>query len=158
MKVYIISEGNFNPKSVQIVQEIQIESNYYLERLEILKSFYDEKHYRKINYIITIINEFAKKYLEDNNVISIYRKDISFEKKSFQQDNQFIKETVEIYMEKKEIVDEIKKIGLKFNNDLRLMVLRLYDLEHASAFLIEDICKKINYDHISISKMLQVIG
>lgn len=156
---YIISEGNFNQKSVRIVQEIQIESKYYLERLDLLKFFYDEKHYRKIRYIITTINEFSKKYLEDNKVISIYKKDISFEKKSFQQDNEFIKETVEIYMEKKEIADEIKKIGIKFNNDLRIMILRLYDLENASIFLIEDICKKINFEEtISISKMLKVIG
>lgn len=157
--MYLISEGNFNQKSVRIVQEIHLESKYYMERLELLKFFYDEKHYRKIRYIITTINEFAKKYLEDNNVISIFRKDISFEKKYLRQDNYFIKETVEIYMEKKAIGYEIKKIGLKFNNDLRIMILRLYDLENASIFLIEDICKKINFEeNISISKMLKVIG
>lgn len=156
---YLISECNFNQKSVRIVQEIHLESKYYMERLELLKFFYDEKHYRKIKYIITTINEFAKKYLEDNNVISIFRKDISFEKKYLRQDNHFIKETVEIYMETKQIGYEIKQIGLRFNNDLRIMILRLYDLENASIFLIEDICKKINFkENLSISKMLKVIG
>ena len=54
---------------------------------------------------------------------------------------------------------EIRKISEQFNNELRDMVLNLYNLEEVSMLIIQDISKKIKFEeHISISKMLHVIG
>lgn len=157
---YLISEGNFNPKTVEIVQKIKMSSEFYLQRLEYLRCFYDKSHYARIKNIIRKINEFSKKYLEQNQSASIIKKDLSTEEKNLKQNNEFIKESVEYYLSGNKIIfKDIKKISEEFNNELRLMVLRLYDLEESSLLIIEDISKKINFEkNISISKMLKVIG
>lgn len=157
---YLISEGNFNPKTVEIVQKNKIRSESYLQRLEYLKYFYDKSHYAKIKNIIRKINDFSKKYLEQNQSASIIKKDFSTEEKKLKQNNEFIKESVEYYLNGNKIIyQDIKKISEEFNTELRVMILSLYDLEESSILIIEDICKKINFqENISISKMLKVIG
>ena len=157
---YLISEGNFNPKTVEIVQKNKISSESYLQRLEYLKYFYDKSHYAKIKNIIRKINDFSKKYLEQNQSASIIKKDFSTEEKKLKQNNEFIKESVEYYLNGNKIIyQDIKKISEEFNTELRVMILSLYDLEESSILIIEDICKKINFqENISISKMLKVIG
>lgn len=157
---YLISENSFNPKTVEIVEGMKLKTKFYLERLEVLKFFYDESHYREIKDIIVNISNFSKKYLEQNQSASIIKKDFSTEEKKLKQNNEFIKESVEYYLSGNKIIfKDIKKISEEFNNELRLIVLGLYDLEESSILIIEDICKKINFEeNISISKMLKVIG
>lgn len=157
---YLISENSFNPKTVEIVEGMKLKTKFYLERLDVLKFFYDESHYREIKDIIVNIGNFSKKYLEQNQSASIIKKDFSTEEKKLKQNNEFIKESVEYYLSGNKIIfKDIKKISEEFNNELRLIVLGLYDLEESSILIIEDICKKINFEeNISISKMLKVIG
>ncbi len=157
---YLISENSFNPKTVEIVEGMKLKTKFYLERLEVLKFLYDEYHYIEIRDIIVNIGNFSKKYLEQNQSASIIKKDFSTEEKKLKQNNEFIKESVEYYLSGNKIIfKDIKKISEEFNNELRLIVLGLYDLEESSILIIEDICKKINFEeNISISKMLKVIG
>ena len=110
-------------------------------------------------FIIKTINKFTVKYLDYMNNSYIQEKDI-FKEKTLKQNNDFVKETVEYYFnDNKKIYYEIKKISEQFNDELRDMVINLYDLEESSLLIIEDISKKINFeDKISISKMLHVIG
>ena len=139
---------------------MKLKTKFYLERLEVLKFLYDEYHYIEIRDIIVNIGNFSKKYLEQNQSASIIKKDFSTEEKKLKQNNEFIKESVEYYLSGNKIIfKDIKKISEEFNNELRLIVLGLYDLEESSILIIEDICKKINFEeNISISKMLKVIG
>lgn len=155
----LVSDNNFNKRSLEIIQDINLNSEYYLERLETLKKFYDMKHYGKIVHITKTINNFTLKYLDYMNNSYIQERD-TFKETALKQDNEFIKETVEYYFnDNKEIYLEIKKISKEFNDELRNMVLGLYDLEENSLLIIGDICKKINFEeYISISKMLKVIG
>lgn len=155
----LVSDNNFNKRSLKIIQDINLNSKYYLERLETLKKFYDLQHYGKLMFIIKTINKFTVKYLDYMNNSYIQEKDI-FKEKTLKQNNDFVKETVEYYFnDNKKIYYEIKKISEQFNDELRDMVINLYDLEESSLLIIEDISKKINFeDKISISKMLHVIG
>ena len=129
---YLISENSFNPKTVEIVEGMKLKTKFYLERLEVLKFFYDESHYREIKDIIVNISNFCKKYLEQNQSASIIKKDFSTEEKKLKQNNEFIKESVEYYLNGNKIIyQDIKKISEEFNTELRLMILILYDLEES---------------------------
>ena len=155
----LVSDNNFNKRSLEIIQDINLNSKYYLERLETLKKFYDLKHYGKLMSIIKTINNFTTKYLDYMNNSYIQEKNI-FKEKNLKQNNDFVKETVEYYFnDNNQIYSEIRKISEHFNNELRDMVLNLYNLEEVSMLIIQDISKKIKFEeHISISKMLHVIG
>lgn len=155
----LVSDNNFNKRSLEIIQDINLNSKYYLERLETLKKFYDLKYYGKLMSIIKTINNFTTKYLDYMNNSYIQEQNI-FKEKNLKQNNDFVKETVEYYFnDNNQIYSEIRKISEQFNNELRDMVLNLYDLEEASMLIIQDISKKIKFEeHISISKMLHVIG
>lgn len=155
----LVSDNNFNKRSLEIIQDINLNSKYYLERLETLKKFYDLKYYGKLMSIIKTINNFTTKYLDYMNNSYIQEQNI-FKEKNLKQNNDFVKETVEYYFnDNNQIYSEIRKISEQFNNELRDMVLNLYDLEEASMLIIQDISKKIKFEEpISISKMLHVIG
>lgn len=155
----LVSDNNFNKRSLEIIQDINLNSKYYLERLETLKKFYDLKYYGKLMSIIKTINNFTTKYLDYMNNSYIQEKNI-FKEKNLKQNNDFVKETVEYYFnDNNQIYSEIRKISEQFNNELRDMVLNLYNLEEVSMLIIQDISKKIKFEeHISISKMLHVIG
>lgn len=155
----LVSDNNFNKRSLEIIQDINLNSKYYLERLETLKKFYNLKYYGKLMSIIKTINNFTTKYLDYMNNSYIQEQNI-FKEKNLKQNNDFVKETVEYYFnDNNQIYSEIRKISEQFNNELRDMVLNLYDLEEASMLIIQDISKKIKFEEpISISKMLHVIG
>lgn len=142
----LVSDNNFNKRSLEIIQDINLNSKYYLERLETLKKFYDLKYYGKLMSIIKTINNFTTKYLDYMNNSYIQEQNI-FKEKNLKQNNDFVKETVEYYFnDNNQIYSEIRKISEQFNNELRDMVLNLYDLEEASMLIIQDISKKIKFE------------
>lgn len=73
----LISDNNFNAEAVEIIQNIKMNSECYLERLQILKPLYDSEQYKVVESILKRINEFSKHYMEDERVSSIEKKDIS---------------------------------------------------------------------------------
>ena len=122
----LISDNNFNSEAVGIIQNIKMNSDCYLERLEILKPFYDSQQYTVIKSILKRINEFSKHYLGDERVSSIEKKDLS----------------------KKENIN-------KQNSKLINLVNSLYDFEKKSYRVLDDIIKEIGYEEkISISEIL----
>lgn len=93
----LVSDNNFNKRSLEIIQDINLNSKYYLERLETLKKFYDLKYYGKLMSIIKTINNFTTKYLDYMNNSYIQEQNI-FKEKNLKQNNDFVKETVEYYL------------------------------------------------------------
>ena len=44
----LISDNNFNAEAVEIIQNIKMNSECYLERLQILKPLYDSEQYKVV--------------------------------------------------------------------------------------------------------------
>lgn len=151
----LVSENSFNTEAVEIIQNIKINSKCYLERLEILKPFYDSQQYTVVESILTKINNFSNYYLENERVSSIEKKDISKKELISQQYTNFILEDVQHYLEGNNIKKEIIKIRDAYHNDLINLVNSLYEFEKKSYRLIDDVIKQIGYDEkISISEMI----
>ena len=72
----LISDNNFNAEAVEIIQNIKMNSECYLERLQILKPLYDSEQYKVVESILKKINGFSKHYMEDDRVSSIEKNDI----------------------------------------------------------------------------------
>ena len=151
----LISDNNFNSEAVEIIQNIKMNSECYLERLEILKPLYDSEQYKVVESILKRINEFSKHYMEDERVSSIEKKDISEKELISKQYTQFILEDIEHYLNGHNIKKEIIKIRDAYHNDLINLVNSLYEFEKKSYRLVDDIAKEIGYDEkISISEMI----
>lgn len=151
----LVSENNFNSEAVGIIQNIKMNSECYLERLEVLKPFYDSQQYKVVESILTKINNFSNHYLEDERVSSIEKKDLSKKKTINKQNNNFILEEVQHYLEGNNIEKEIIKIRDAYHNDLINLVNSLYDFEKKSYRVLDDIIKEIGYEEkISISEIL----
>ena len=151
----LISDNNFNSEAVEIIQNIKINSKCYLERLEVLKPFYDSQQYKVVESILTKINNFSTYYLEDERVSSIEKKDISKKELISKQYTDFILEDAEHYLDGHNIKKEIIKIRDAYHNDLINLVNSLYDFEKKSYRLIDDVIKQIGHDEkISISEMI----
>lgn len=150
MMNFLITENCFNPKSVEIVKLINVDSVQYLERIEILRDFYDFEIYTFINKILKEFKNFSQKYLEDNRVssINIEKENIEVQIKRTKQDTKFIKETVIHYRKGHDIKQEIKKIRDQFLVDIKELIFQIYNLEDTSKLLIEDISKEIGYKEI----------
>ena len=58
----LISDNNFNAEAVEIIQNIKMNSECYLERLQILKPLYDSEQYKVVESILKKINGFSKPY------------------------------------------------------------------------------------------------
>ncbi len=151
----LVSENNFNSEAVGIIQNIKMNSECYLERLEVLKPFYDSQQYKVVESILTKINNFSNHYLEDERVSSIEKKDLSKKETINKQNNNFILEEVQHYLEGNNIEKEIIKIRDAYHNDLINLVNSLYDFEKKSYRVLDDIIKEIGYEEkISISEIL----
>ena len=151
----LVSENNFNSEAVGIIQNIKMNSECYLERLEVLKPFYDSQQYKVVESILTKINNFSNQYLEDERVSSIEKKDLSKKETINKQNNNFILEEVQHYLEGNNIEKEIIKIRDAYHNDLINLVNSLYDFEKKSYRVLDDIIKEIGYEKkISISEMI----
>lgn len=151
----LISDNNFNSEAVGIIQNIKMNSDCYLERLEILKPFYDSQQYTVIKSILKRINEFSKHYLGDERVSSIEKKDLSKKENINKQNSNFILEEVQHYLDGHNIKKEIIKIRDAYHNDLINLVNSLYDFEKKSYRVLDDIIKEIGYEEkISISEIL----
>ena len=151
----LISDNNFNSEAVGIIQNIEMNSECYLERLQILKPLYDSEQYKVVESILKKINEFSKHYMEDERVSSIKRNDLSKKEAINKQNTNFIIEEVNHYLEGNNIKKEIIKIRDAYHNDLIYLVNSLYDFEKKSYRLIDDVIKQIGYDEkISISEMI----
>lgn len=151
----LVLDNNFNTEAVEIIQNIKINSDCYLERLEILKPLYDSQHYKVVELILTKINNFSNHYLEDERVSSIEKKDLSKKESINKQNTNFIVEEVNHYLKGNNIKKEIIKIRDAYHNDLINLVNSLYEFEKKSYRLVDDIVKEIGYDgKISISEMI----
>ena len=106
----LVLDNNFNTEAVEIIQNIKINSDCYLERLEILKPLYDSQHYKVVELILTKINNFSNHYLEDERVSSIEKKDLSKKESINKQNTNFIVEEVNHYLKGNNIKKEIIKI------------------------------------------------
>ena len=151
----LISDNNFNSEAVGIIQNIKMNSECYLERLEILKPFYDLQHYKVVESILTKINNFSNHYLQDERVSSIERNDLSKKEAINKQNTNFIIEEVNHYFGGNNIEKEIRKIRDSYQNDLINLVNSLYDFEKKSYRVLDDIIKEIGCEEkISISEIL----
>lgn len=151
----LVSESCFNSEAVRSIQNIKINTECYLERLEILKPLYDSEQYKVVESILKKINKFSKHYMEDERVSSIEKNDVLKKELINQQNTNFIVEEVQHYLEGNDIKKEIIKIRDAYHNDLINLVNSLYEFEEKSYRVVDDIIKEIGYDgKISISEMI----
>ncbi len=151
----LISENAFNSEAVGSIQNIKMDAECYLERLEILKPLYDPQHYKVVESILKKIAKFANHYLEDERVSSIEKKDLSKKEFMNKQNNDFIHEEINHYLKGNKIEKEIGKIRDSYHNDLIDLVNSLYYFEEKSYRVLDDIRKEIGYEEkISISEIL----
>ena len=151
----LISDNNFNAEAVEIIQNIKMNSECYLERLQILKPLYDSEQYKVVESILKKINGFSKHYMEDDRVSSIEKNDILKKELINQQNTNFILEEVQHYLQCNNIQQEVRKIRDAYHNDLINLVNSLYEFEKKSYRILDDIGKEIGYEgRISISEMI----
>ena len=144
---YIINDASFNINSVFIAQGLELKTEFYLNQLKLLKMFYDADRYSAVKQILKKINQFMHKYIEDERASSIAKMNLAKERRSLEQETDFICEEIN-YFKKNSLIDyEIHKI--------RDVVIKLYDFEESAYRIIEDISKDIGYNKkISIKQML----
>jgi hypothetical protein len=152
---YIINDASFNINSVFIAQGLELKTEFYLNQLKLLKMFYDADRYSAVKQILKKINQFMHKYIEDERASSIAKMNLAKERRSLEQETDFICEEIN-YFKKNSLIDyEIHKIRDAFHKNVMDVVIKLYDFEESAYRIIEDISKDIGYNKkISIKQML----
>lgn len=143
-----VVDTDISKETINLVKEMNVEAEYEIDDLSLLKSYFPDKDFRDIMKVLIDIRAFCKKYLT-----YIERYGINFEENMFTkiktlfQNSAFFRETLEYKNETGEELDyEISRIISDLKERIKCTLQKINTLEEKSQMYIVDIAKKVGYD------------
>lgn len=148
MRSIFVVDTDISKETINLVKEMNVEAEYEIDDLSLLKSYFPDKDFRDIMKVLIDIRAFCKKYLT-----YIERYGINFEENMFTkiktlfQNSVFFRETLEYKNETGEELDyEISRIISDLKERIKCTLQKINTLEEKSQMYIVDIAKKVGYD------------
>lgn len=148
MKSIFVVDTDVSKETISIVEEMNIEAEYEIDDLSLLKSYFSDKDFKDIMGVLTDIKSFCNKYLTYIERYGInFRSNIFNKMKTLFQNSLFFKETIGYKNETGEELEyEIRMIILDLKKRIIGTLEKVNTLEEKAQMDIIDISKKVGYD------------
>ena len=148
MRSIFVVDTDISKETINLVKEMNVEAEYEIDDLSLLKSYFPDKDFRDIIKVLIDIRAFCKKYLTYIERYGVNFKENMFTKiKTLFQNSVFFRETLQYKDETGEELDyEISSIILDLKKRIKCTLQKINTLEEKSQMYIVDIAKKVGYD------------
>ena len=148
MRSIFVVDTDISKETINLVKEMNVEAEYEIDDLSLLKSYFPDKDFRDIMRVLIDIRAFCKKYLAYIERYGVNFKENMFTKiKTLFQNSAFFRETLEYKNETGEELDyEISRIISDLKERIKCTLQKINTLEEKSQMDILDIIKKVGYD------------
>ena len=151
MKSIFVVDADVSKETISLVEEMEIETEYEINDLSLLKSYFSYKDFKDIMESLTNVKEFCKKYLTYIERYGInFKKNMLFSKiKTLFQNSAFFRETLQYKDDTGEDLEyEISMIIMDLKGRIKGTLQKVNTLEERAQMDILDISKKVGYDLI----------
>ena len=149
MKSIFVVDADVSKETISLVEEMEIETEYEINDLSLLKSYFSYKDFKDIMESLTNVKEFCKKYLTYIERYGInFKKNMLFSKiKTLFQNSAFFRETLQYKDDTGEDLEyEISMIIMDLKGRIKGTLQKVNTLEERAQMDILDISKKVGYD------------
>ena len=146
MRSIFVVDTDISKETINLVKEMNVEAEYEIDDLSLLKSYFPDKDFRDIMRVLIDIRAFCKKYLAYIERYGVNFKENMFTKiKTLFQNSVFFRETLQ-YKDDTGEEYEISRIISDLKKRIKCTLNKINVLEEKAQMDILDITKKVGYD------------